>query len=107
VAVAIHAASLAHTHLAAGSHAASASSPAAPRWRAWATLVCVGPWALFMLWASWGTVVDATRGLERFPETLTPGYFVLKIALALLLLLVLLQALLAVRHTRSLDGREA
>jgi uncharacterized BrkB/YihY/UPF0761 family membrane protein len=33
---------------------------------------------------------------EKFGDTLTPGYFVLKLALGLLLLLVLLEALLRV-----------
>lgn len=94
VAVAISAASLARTHLAAG--AAGGGRP--PRWHAWALLACVGPWGLFMLWAAWNPLRDAVLGLERFPETFTPGYFVLKLALGLLLLLVLLQAVLAVRR---------
>ncbi len=94
VAVAICAASMAHTHLAVG----TAGSAQRPRWRAWAVLACVAPWALFMLWAAWAPLWDAVRGLERFPETFTPGYFVLKLALGLLLLLVLLQAMLAVRR---------
>jgi TRAP-type C4-dicarboxylate transport system permease small subunit len=85
-AVAVTAASRAGTHLAAGRPALNDSRP---RWRAVALLVCVGPWALFMLWAAFPTVRDATLGLERFSETLSPGYFVIKLALALMLALVL------------------
>ena len=89
-AVAVTAASRAGTHLAAGR---PALAQARPRWRAAALLVCVGPWSLFMLWAAFPTVRDAAVGLERFSETLSPGYFVIKLALALLLLLVLVDAL--------------
>jgi TRAP-type C4-dicarboxylate transport system permease small subunit len=99
VAVAIAAASHARVHLAAGVQAVQGGDRAvttAP-WRAWACLVCVGPWAAFMLWASFGTVRLSLLGLERFAETLTPGYFVIKLAQGLLLCLVLVQAGLDVR----------
>jgi len=52
------------------------------------------PWATFMLYASWPVVIDSVRGLEAFPETYNPGYFLIKLALLLLVALVLLQALL-------------
>jgi len=94
VAVAIYAASVAGTHLAA--HATSAPARSLAPWRAWAALLCLGPWALFMLWASGGAMADAVRGWERFPETFNPGYFVIKLALGLLVLLVLLHALQSV-----------
>jgi hypothetical protein len=100
VAVAIYAASVARTHLAAHATftpAQAADTSPAPRslapWRAWAALLCVGPWALFMLWTSGGSMADAVRGWERFPDTFNPGYFVIKLALGLLVLLVLLHAL--------------
>lgn len=94
VSVAVSAATRARTHLAAGSSAAGAR-PA--RWRAWAALACVGPWAVFMLWAAWGTMRVSLLGLERFSETMTPGYFMIKLALAILLLLVLVQAIASLR----------
>jgi hypothetical protein len=92
VAVAITAASQANTHLAALKTMARDTRRAA-LWRAGLMLACVGPWAVFMLWAATPHVVASVLGLERFAETLTPGYFVIKLALGLLLLLVLGDAL--------------
>ena len=94
VAVAITAASRAGTHLAA---LGPARNPAAraPAWRSALLLACVGPWALFLLWVSAPSIASSLGGLEKFGETLTPGYFVIKLALALLLLLVLLDAVAA------------
>jgi hypothetical protein len=98
VAVAIFAASQRGVHLAAHS-GAPGHARAGLRWRVWAKLLCVGPWALFMLWAASSTIWQSVAGLERFAETLSAGYFVIKLAMGLLLLLVLLQALLAVWTT--------
>jgi len=92
VAVAVTAASKSHTHLASlQPHTGNASRP---RWHAWALLACVAPWALFMLWASWPLVLASVASFERFGETLTPGYFVIKLAMALMLLLALAEGLL-------------
>jgi TRAP-type C4-dicarboxylate transport system permease small subunit len=93
MAVAITAASVGRTHLAA-LHAAHTNPLTMPRWRRWALLICVAPWALFLLWASEPIVTESVRHWERFGETLTPGYFLIKLALVLLLLLVLLEAVL-------------
>lgn len=84
MAVAVTAASRAGTHL-------CAHRPRAlrPRVRAWLLFACTGPWALFMLWASTGPAIDSLLQLERFGETLTPGYFVIRWSLWLLVLLVL------------------
>jgi TRAP-type C4-dicarboxylate transport system permease small subunit len=102
VAVAIYAASRANTHLAAHATPAHTTRTPAP-WRAWAALLCMGPWALFMLWASAGPTRDSVLGWERFPATFNPGYFVIKLALELLVLLVLLHALQAVwRNVRRI-----
>ena len=54
--------------------------------------LAVAPWALFILIASGPAVWQSVRGLEHFPETFDPGYFVIKIALWLLALLALVQA---------------
>ncbi len=61
--------------------------------RAGALAVLV-PWAAFMLYASWPIVAQSVRQLEAFPETYNPGYFLVKVALFALALLVLLQALI-------------
>ena len=63
--------------------------------RAGALAVLV-PWAAFMLYASWPIVAQSVRQLEEFPESYNPGYFLVKVALFALALLVLLQALLDV-----------
>lgn len=92
VAVAITAASRAKTHLAAIHGNADPAQPTR-RWRATLLWLCVTPWALFMLWAAAAPIANSVLSLEKFGETLTPGYFVIKLALALLLLLVLIDAL--------------
>lgn len=88
VAVAVFAASRAGCHLAAGIRPAGDPSNPKP-WQAWFLFLCVVPWALFMLWASIGTISQSVMGLERFAETLTPGYFLIQLAMGFLLLLVL------------------
>ena len=102
VAVAITAASRANTHLAA--HKSSGEPTRRQRlWRAWLILICVGPWSTFMLWAAAAPIARSVAGLERFSETFVPGYFVIKLALALLLLLVLLEAVSACRSAWRAD----
>lgn len=106
VAVAITAASRANTHLAAVNptdHKVRHARHAAV-WRTGLVLACVGPWALFMLWAAAPNIASSVMGLERFGETLTPGYFVIKLALGLLLVLVFIDAVtawLAARRHKS------
>lgn len=106
VAVAVLAASRAGAHLIAtnmggnrsegginrGSDGDFVREPGLAPWRTWAVLLCVVPWAAFMLWASVGTIEQSVRGLERFSETLNPGYFAIKLAVGLLLVLVLVDA---------------
>jgi TRAP-type C4-dicarboxylate transport system permease small subunit len=102
VAVAITAASRANTHLAAH------KSPVQPTrrqrvWRSTLILICVGPWSIFLLWAAAAPIARSVVGLERFSETFVPGYFVIKLALALLLILVLIEALDACRRAWPSD----
>ena len=90
-AVAITAASRSKTHLALVKHDVSATKQIAD-WRIWALLVCVAPWASFLLWTATPQMWESIKALEIFSEGLTPGYFVLRIALVLLALLVLADA---------------
>lgn len=90
-AVAITAASASKTHLALAKPAQTATKTIAP-WRAWALLACVAPWALFLLWAAVPQMLASIAAREIFSEGLTPGYFMLRIALVLLALLVLVHA---------------
>jgi TRAP-type C4-dicarboxylate transport system permease small subunit len=102
MAVAVTAASREGTHLAAG-HAPDEHSPPPGRWRAWALLACTAPWALFMLWTSAPSVWQSMRQLERFAETLNEGFFIIKLALWLMLALIVAQAVVdaARRRTRT------
>jgi TRAP-type C4-dicarboxylate transport system permease small subunit len=93
VGVAITAATRAHAHLAADNAARRLGS----RTRRILTRVAAGavllPWSAFVLYAGFGSLVQSVGQLEGFPETFNPGYFLIRIALALLALLVLLRAL--------------
>jgi TRAP-type mannitol/chloroaromatic compound transport system permease small subunit len=51
------------------------------------------PWALFLTWTAVPAVWQSLMHWERFPETLNPGYFMIKVALLLLALLMAWQAL--------------
>jgi TRAP-type C4-dicarboxylate transport system permease small subunit len=94
VAVAITNATRRHSHLAADAFALRYP----PRLRRLlmriASLLVLAPWALFIVYASWPMVVQSVRQLESFPETYDPGYFIVKLALMLLALLILVQAIL-------------
>jgi TRAP-type C4-dicarboxylate transport system permease small subunit len=89
-AVAVTVASRRNAHL--STAALATGTQAGARWRCWAILACVGPWAAFMLWAAVPQMLDSVQKLERFPETLNPGYFIIKLSMGVLLLLALLQA---------------
>ena len=54
------------------------------------------PWALFILFASKDTVFNSLRGFESFPDTLNSGYFIIKLALWLVALLVLAQTVVEI-----------
>lgn len=94
MAVAVTAASRAGAHLSTHHH----QTPPA-RWRDWAVLACLAPWCVFVLWTSAPAVWASVAGAERFAETFNPGYFVIKAALWLMVVLVLADALW--RATRS------
>lgn len=52
------------------------------------------PWALFLVTVSARPVLGSVAALERFPDTFNAGYFMVKIALLLLAVLLALQAAL-------------
>jgi TRAP-type mannitol/chloroaromatic compound transport system permease small subunit len=94
VAVSIAAATRAGTHLAADT-VARHYSPATREWltRAGALLGLI-PWSIIVLDTGWRIVRDSTLLLERFPDTGNPGYFIIKLALLLMALLVLIEGVL-------------
>jgi len=94
VSVAVTAATRAKTHLAADTIARHYS----PRWRAWLARIGILfgliPWAVFVLVTSRNIVLSSVRLLEQFPDTYHPGYYLIKVALWLLALLVLLEGMI-------------
>ena len=100
MAVAVTAATRDGTHLAAG-HALDEHTKPPARWRTWALLACTAPWALFMLWSSAPSVWQSLRHLERFGETLNPGFFVIRLALWLMVVLILIDAVLTALPRRE------
>ena len=74
-----------------GSLGASGSA-AAQRWRRIGGALCLLPWALYLLATATPMAWRSLRAAESFPETYNPGYFMVKLALWLLALLLALQA---------------
>lgn len=99
VAVAITAASHANAHLAAG-HQPALNTSNAPRWKRYALLLCIAPWAMLILWTSSAQVGESILLLERFSETGNPGLFVIKFAAWLMALLALVFCVLSVARKR-------
>ena len=102
-ACAITAASRAGTHLAAHHHETTKGLSAAKRWGLFA---CVAPWAVFVLWVAAPMAWQSLLGFEKFPETTNPGYFIIKLAVLLLLVLALIQVFLMVRKPSATDFHE-
>lgn len=94
VAVSISAATRSGTHLAADTLAQYYR----PRTRAWLRRLGGGvallPWVFLVLIAGKNFVVASTLGLEAFPETYNPGYFLIKCCLWIMALTMLGQAIL-------------
>jgi TRAP-type mannitol/chloroaromatic compound transport system permease small subunit len=91
VAIAVTAATRAHTHLATD----VVAHHYAPRTRdilaRAGVLLGVLPWGLFVIVAGRNLVLSSLLGRETFPDTTNPGYFLVKLALWLLAGLMLAQ----------------
>ena len=83
-----------HTHLAVDAMAHGYSARLREQIARWGGLLCVAPWAAFMIWTVWSTVQRSVSALEKFPDTNNAGYFLVKVAALLLAVLALLQALI-------------
>jgi TRAP-type mannitol/chloroaromatic compound transport system permease small subunit len=101
VAMAVTAATRAHTHLATDVVARGYSSSARNILSRASALIGVLPWSIFVLVAGYSIVVSSALGLEAFPDTTNPGYFLVKIALWLLATLMLLQGLIDLLKPRG------
>ena len=103
VAASVTAATRARAHLAADTMACKYSA-ATRQWLARAgALFGLIPWSIIVLATSWSIVRDSALLLERFPDTGNPGYFIIKLALLLMALLVLIEGLLELMP--SVGGR--
>ena len=94
VAIALTAATRDGAHLAADVVARRYPPAWRERLRRAAALAIVAPFALVVLWTGVPGTWLSLAQLERFPETLDPGYFLIRAAAALLALVALAQALL-------------
>ena len=94
VAVSVAAATRAKVHLAADTIAHNYSAATHQRLARAGALFGLIPWSVIVLVTSWSIVRDSVLLLERFPDTGNPGYFIIKLALLLMALLVLIEGLL-------------
>jgi len=81
-------------HLRAAGLAARLVPARARRWLAFAAAAVLLPWSATLLWLAVPQIVQSLAQQERFAETLNPGYFVIRLAMGLLLLLIGAQSLI-------------
>ena len=105
VSVAITAATRHRAHLAADAFARRYNGVLRFRLARLGALLVLIPWSVFVGYAAWPSVVQSVLQLERFPETFTPGYFIVRLALLLLALLTLAQGVVDVLRARPEAGR--
>lgn len=103
ISLAVTQASRRGTHLAADALATRYSLPWRNRLRRLGAVFCIAPWAAFLLWAGSGPMLASLRQWETFPETYNPGYFIVKLALGLLALAALTQALVEALRPEEVD----
>ncbi|MBB3181431.1 C4-dicarboxylate ABC transporter substrate-binding protein [Variovorax sp. Sphag1AA] len=60
--------------------------------------LCVLPWALFLVVSAAAPVSQSVQALELFPDSFNPGYFMIKVALMLMGIVMLLQSALDLVH---------
>ena len=105
VSVAITYATRTRSHLAADAVARGYAARTRERLHRVGAACVLVPWSAFVLWAAAPMIAQSVLQLEQFPDTFNPGYFIVKSAVALLALLVLLQAVIdAVRRAPAGEG---
>ena len=94
VAASIAAATRARTHLAADTISRNYSDNTR-QWLARAgALFGLSPWSIIVLMTSWNIVRNSMLLQEHFSDTGNPGYFIIKLALLLLAVLVLIEGVI-------------
>jgi TRAP-type mannitol/chloroaromatic compound transport system permease small subunit len=103
VAVSVTAATRAKAHLAADFLARQYSPRVRRRVQQLGTALGLLPWALFVLISSRATVVSSVHDLESFQDSGNPGYFLIKLALWVMALLIIGQSILDIFRPVSGD----
>ncbi len=104
MACAISVATVRGTHLTA--HASSQGAGMSPRTRAFCLLACVLPWAALLLWTSLKPMSYAMVHMERFPETLTAGYWLIHLAVTVLAILAGVSAIALARRNVAAESTQ-
>jgi len=103
VAVSVTAATRAGTHLAADTLAQRYSARTRHRLRQIGAALGLLPWALFILFASKNIVISSVLGLESFPDSGNPGYFIIKAALWVMAILIIAQSIVEIFRPMPAD----
>jgi TRAP-type mannitol/chloroaromatic compound transport system permease small subunit len=103
VAASVTAATRARTHLAADLLARRYSATTRRCLNKLGSAIGLLPWALFVLIASRTTVAFGLRDLEAFQDSGNPGYFLVKLALWFMALLLIGQSLVDIFRTPAAD----
>jgi TRAP-type mannitol/chloroaromatic compound transport system permease small subunit len=104
VAFSISAATRAGTHLAADTLAQRYSARTRRRIKQFGSAFALLPWALFVVFASKPFVMLSVLGLESFPDTNNPGYFIIKSALWIMAFMIIAQAAVDIFRKPQPDG---
>jgi TRAP-type mannitol/chloroaromatic compound transport system permease small subunit len=103
VAVSVTAATRAGTHLAADTLAQRYSALTRHRLKQLAAAIGMLPWASFVIFSSTHFVIDSAIELEKFQDTNNPGYFVIKLTLWIMALLIIVQSTVDIFRPRPAD----
>ena len=103
VSVSVTAATRARTHLAADLLARRYSPHVRQRLNRLGSALGLLPWALFVLIASKSTVISSFRDFEAFQDSGNPGYFLIKLALWVMAILIICQSLLDIFRPQAAD----
>jgi TRAP-type mannitol/chloroaromatic compound transport system permease small subunit len=103
VAVSVTAATRAGTHLAADTLAQRYTARTRHRLKQLGAAIGMLPWALYVFFASTGFVIDSVAELEKFQDTNNPGYFIIKLALWIMAILIIAQSMLDILRPMPAD----
>ncbi len=103
VAASVTAATRAKAHLAADFLARQYSARVRRRVHQFGAALGLLPWALFVLIASRATIVSSLHDLESFQDSGNPGYFLIKLALWVMALLIIGQSVIDIFRPLTAD----